>query len=491
MGGSFLNTGPFMPHGGCYLWTTSLILLHSLSDGAIVLSYYSIPFILLYFVQQRQDLKFKWIFVLFGAFVLACGTTHLMEIWNIWHANYWLSGFVKALTALVSVLTTILLVKLMPQALALPSTEDLRKARDELEIRVKERTAELEQTARDLQAQIAERQRAEDSLSNVAAIVESSDDAIIGEDLNSIITSWNQGAEKIFGYPAGEMMGTSIRRLIPASQQDEEDQILARIKRGEKLDHFETIRQTKDGRLIDVSITTSAIKDAAGKIVGVSKVARDITQLKEREREILRLSRLYAALSQVNQAIVWTPLRDAMLEKICRVLVEDGGFRMAWIGQPDAETWRVKPVAKWGDSLDYLSQAVIYADDRPEGRGPVGRAIREGKSYICNDFASDPNTHPWQELASRVGFRALAAFPIRQGATICGALTIYSDEVGFFKDQEIALLEEAATDISFALDNLAREEARRQAEAALRRSEAEFKDLFDNAPVGFHEIDAE
>ena len=325
----------------------------------------------------------------------------------------------------------------------------------------------------------------------LGAIVESSNDAIIGKDLNGIITSWNHGAEKIFGYTTGGMVGTSITRLIPADRQEEETQILAKIARGESVSHFETVRQTKDGRLMDVSVTVSPIKDAAGKVIGASKVARDITPLKEREREILRLSRLYATLSQINQAIVWTPQRDEMLEKICRVLVEDGGFRMAWIGQPDAETQRVKTVAKWGDSMDYLSQAVIYADDRPEGRGPVGRAIREGKSYICNDFARDPNTLPWREPANRVGFRALAAFPIRQGGVVCGALSIYSDETGFFQDKEITLLEEVATDISFALDNLVREEVRQQMEMTLNASEVRYRRLFESAKDGILILDAE
>ena len=150
MGGSFFNPGPFMPHGGCYLWTQSLIALHALSDGAIGLAYYAIPLILLHFVRQRKDLKFKWIFLCFAAFVLACGTTHLMEIWNIWHANYWLSGLLKAVTALVSVFTTILLVKLLPAALVLPSAEDLRQAHAALEIRVQERTTELRRTERAL-----------------------------------------------------------------------------------------------------------------------------------------------------------------------------------------------------------------------------------------------------------------------------------------------------------------------------------------------------
>ncbi|MBV8214226.1 MAG: MEKHLA domain-containing protein [Verrucomicrobia bacterium] len=114
----------------------------------------------------------------------------------------------------------------------------------------------------------------------LAAIVDNSDDAIVGKDLNSIITSWNQGAQKIFGYRAEEMIGTSIKRLIPADRQQEEDEILDRLKRGDRFDHFETIRVTKDGRQIHVSLTISPIKDASGHVVGASKIARDITERK-------------------------------------------------------------------------------------------------------------------------------------------------------------------------------------------------------------------
>ena len=209
------------------------------------------------------------------------------------------------------------------------------------------------------------------------------------------------------------------------------------------------------------------------------------------EAERAQMSRLYAALSHINQAIVWTPERDAMLEKICRALVENGGFRMAWIGQPGAETRRFEPVAKWGDSTDYLVQTAFYADDRPEGRGPTGTAFREAKNYVCNDFAHDPNTLPWHELADRAGFRSSAAFPIRQGGAVCGVLSIYSDEPGFFQDKEIALLEEAATDISFALDNLAREEVRRQMEMTLNASEVRYRRLFESAKDGILILDAE
>ncbi|MBV8226017.1 MAG: PAS domain S-box protein [Verrucomicrobia bacterium] len=120
----------------------------------------------------------------------------------------------------------------------------------------------------------------------LAAIVDSSDDAIIGKDLNSIITSWNRGAERIFGYSADEMIGTSVMRLIPPDLQWEEQEILARLRRGERYDHFETVRVAKDGRKLDVSLTISPIKDANGTIVGASKIACDITDKKLAERAL-------------------------------------------------------------------------------------------------------------------------------------------------------------------------------------------------------------
>ncbi len=133
---------------------------------------------------------------------------------------------------------------------------------------------------------ITERKLAERATSRLAAIIESSNEAIIGKDLNSIVTSWNKGAETIFGYAAGEMVGTSILRLIPNDLRDEENQLLAKIKRGESVVHFESLRQTKSGEMINVSITASPIKDATGTIIGVSKMARDITKLKRTEDQL-------------------------------------------------------------------------------------------------------------------------------------------------------------------------------------------------------------
>ena len=128
---------------------------------------------------------------------------------------------------------------------------------------------------------ITERQQADAARTRLAAIVDSSTDAIVGKDLNSVVTSWNAGAESIFGYTAQEMVGGSIMRLVPPDRQAEEDHIMSCIRRGERVEHFETVRVTKDGRLIDVSVGVSPIKNADGVVVGASKIARDITALKQ------------------------------------------------------------------------------------------------------------------------------------------------------------------------------------------------------------------
>ena len=133
---------------------------------------------------------------------------------------------------------------------------------------------------------ITERKRAEEALSRLAAIVESSEDAIVGKTLDGTIMSWNAGAERMFGYSAEEVKGRHISMLAPPDRPCEVPAILERIKRGERVDHFETVRVRKDGRRIDVSVTISPIKDAAGKVLGASAIKRDITEQKRANEEI-------------------------------------------------------------------------------------------------------------------------------------------------------------------------------------------------------------
>ncbi len=138
---------------------------------------------------------------------------------------------------------------------------------------------------------ISEQQRAEQVSHRLAAIVESSDDAIISKDLDGVIATWNKSAERLFGYLEQEAIGKPITMLIPERRLDEEDRILDRIRRGERIDHFETVRQRKDGTLVSISLTVSPITDGSGRIVGASKIARDITEQKRREEQINLLAR--------------------------------------------------------------------------------------------------------------------------------------------------------------------------------------------------------
>src|ERR1700736_3908213 len=148
---------------------------------------------------------------------------------------------------------------------------------------------------------ITERKRVEIAAMRLAAVVRSSHDAIAAKDLNGIITDWNESAERIFGYKAKEIIGKSVLTLIPKDRQSEETKILRKIRRGESIDHYRTVRRRKDGRLVDVSLTISPVKDAKGKIVGVSKVARDITNEKQTERRLAEQARL---LDLSNEAIL-------------------------------------------------------------------------------------------------------------------------------------------------------------------------------------------
>ncbi|MBD2013770.1 PAS domain-containing protein [Microcoleus sp. FACHB-53] len=153
----------FIPHGHCYLWKSELVSLHIVSDALTALAYYSIPLTLTYFVAKRQDIPFNWIFLLFGAFIVSCGTTHIMEIWTLWHPDYWLSGVIKAFAAVVSLYTAFELVSLLPQALTIPSAAQFEAVKGEIQERLRTE-AELQQAIVQLKQEMAERQQAEAAL---------------------------------------------------------------------------------------------------------------------------------------------------------------------------------------------------------------------------------------------------------------------------------------------------------------------------------------
>ena len=141
--------------------------------------------------------------------------------------------------------------------------------------------------------------------------------------------------------------------------------------------------------------------------------ATQLTVQKEHERELARLTRLYSALSHINQAIVWLPTRDELFQTVCHILVEHGGFQTAWIGWHDPETHQLVPLAVYGDENGYIRSIKVYSDERPGGDGPSGLAFRAGRPYVCNDIPNDPVTWLWRPELLRHGFQGCAVFPLR------------------------------------------------------------------------------
>jgi PAS domain-containing protein len=198
------SSDTFIPHGHCYLWQPELVWLHLLSDSLIALAYYSIPLTLIYFVKKRQDLPFDWIFLLFSAFIVSCGTTHLMEIWTLWHPTYWLSGVIKAITAFISIYTAITLVELMPLALSLPSP------------------AQMTIINQNLEQQIRDRQETEKNVELQAVILRNMAEGIclVRAD-NGVIVYANPKFEQIFGYDSQELEGQHVSIVIVILNKNE------------------------------------------------------------------------------------------------------------------------------------------------------------------------------------------------------------------------------------------------------------------------------
>lgn len=216
---------------------------------------------------------------------------------------------------------------------------------------------------------ITERKSAALASLRLAAIIESSDDAIIGKDLNSIVNSWNYGAEKVFGYTAREMIGQSILRLIPSDRQHEEELILSKIKRGESILHFETLRQTKEGQLIDVSVTVSPIKDASGRIIGVSKVARDISAGKRAERALRKSEmQLQTIIESLDEGVAVSDINGQLLQ------FNGAALGMHGFTSPDEARLHLNEFAKIFE-LSSLDGTVWTIDQWPLARILRGEAV--------------------------------------------------------------------------------------------------------------------
>lgn len=272
-----LGPNDFMPRGYCYLWNSGLVWLHVISDSVIALSCFAIPLLLIHFVRKRRDIPFGRMFVLFGVFIVACGTTHVMEVWNLWNANYWLSGGIKAVTAAASISTVILLARLLPQAVHLPNINEWKEANEHFAQEVRYR--------RDLELELRTR---ETTYREQAELLDLCHDAIFVRSCGGDILYWNRGAERLYGWQKEEALRRVSHELLrtefPIPRCEIEAQVLEKGFWEGELSHTR-----RDGAKIIVSSRWALRTDPSGKTSHL-EINRDITERRSAEEHIRKLN---------------------------------------------------------------------------------------------------------------------------------------------------------------------------------------------------------
>ena len=257
--------------------------------------------------------------------------------------------------------------------------------------------------------------RPPDPTLRLAAIVESSDDAIVSKDLDGIITSWNRGAEELFGYTADEAVGQSITILIPPDRRVEEDMVLGHVRRGERVQHFDTVRRRKDGTLVPVSLTVSPIRDAAGLIIGASKIARNISYRRQIEEELQELHRRLMGLATASASILGSSdsgaVASAAIDVARDVLAGDG-----------YAVWRVNPTGSWqilrsfGISEEFASRAIPRTQEN---------VVPFAEPFVCEDVEAMPMVTDMVDAYRREGVVSMLVFPLTIRGHRSGTMVFY------------------------------------------------------------------
>ncbi|MGO9417197.1 MAG: PAS domain S-box protein [Syntrophobacteraceae bacterium] len=325
----------------------------------------------------------------------------------------------------------------------------------------------------------ANRRRAEESLreseERFKMLFEYSPDGILLADVETRrFHSSNRTMCEMLGCTKEEIRGLGISDIHP-----EQDLAYITSEFGRQLSGAHPLAvdipvKRKDGSVFYADVNSFSMT-FSGKQYLVGSF-RDITERKKADKKIARLNRLYTVLSEINKAIVRTRDLDDLYEQACKIAVEDGLFRMAWIGIVDADTSLVKPVAKYGYDNNYLDVIRISVDpNEAEGSGPTGSSLREKKYIINNDTENNLSMSHWRDEALKRGYLSSAVFPLLKGGKLFGGINLYAGEPFYFTEAEIELLVSLSNDISFAIESI--------------RNEENFRQLIDRNPVAMAESD--
>jgi PAS domain S-box-containing protein len=308
---------------------------------------------------------------------------------------------------------------------------------------------------------ITNRKRGEEASRRLAAIIEFSEDAIIGKDLDGKITSWNEAAERLFGYKPEEVIGKSVTILIPPDRHNEELGILKRIRRGERVEHYETVRQRKDGTCFDVSLAVSPIKDEGGNVIGHSKIGRDISdRMRYEKRRAAQYSVASILAGSVSLAEVGPP--------VIQTIAASGSWVAGsiWLCEHDCATLRC--ATTWhaaGSHLESFEQ-VTLATPLANAVGLPGRVVASGKPTWISDVTLDDN-FPRAAAAAKAGLRGAFAFPLRALGNITGVLELFSPGIAQPDDDLFQMVEAIGSQIGlFIHRQQIEEELQRQKDAA-------------------------
>lgn len=313
--------------------------------------------------------------------------------------------------------------------------------------------------------------------------------ALLDENLQVLFRS--ASAERITGWANDELKGMPESLLHPERVDEVKNAFATALDNPGAAVPLASCMLHKNGHYIWLEGTvTNRLQDPD--IRGLIVNLQDITERKKYEEKLVKINRLYRFISQINQAIVKSTDERALYAEACRIAVEAGSFRLALFGLVDDRNEYIVPVVHAGAEEDYLSRIRAVPITGPlENLGPGGRTIREGAHYICNDIEAAPEMAPWREAALSRGFYSSIGLPIRRSGKVIGLFSLYADIRNFFDTEEVSLLDDVATDISFALGVMEREERRKDAEAALIKSERSYQTLAETSPVGVFHTDAE
>jgi diguanylate cyclase (GGDEF)-like protein/PAS domain S-box-containing protein len=302
------------------------------------------------------------------------------------------------------------------------------------------------------------------------------DGVLIFDNKQSVFDA-NPAALQLFGYDHAELMQLSVANLL-ANQKDTGQLSEKNLMLPSTL-HLEEHRYVrKDGSEFTAEVNIRSLDNAMYFVV-----LRDLTERKKAEQRIQRLTHLYQALTEVNQAIIRMTDETELFPLVCRCAVNFGGMKMAWVGQLNPADDHIMPVASYGSGIDYIKELNISANaDSPQGKDPIGTALRENRPIIDNDYLALAEDVPssWYELAEQFAWASVAAFPIQRDDKPFAVLNVYHDQIAVFDEETKQLFEEMTNDISFALANFDRETQRKNAIASLAESENKLSIILEN-----------